>query len=114
DEERRDDAEQQEVLPPAAAERDPVRDGIAHDERERSRDPGVLERADEVAAIVADRVPVVAPGPGERVAEVDRPGLEGLVGEEAERQEEEDRQPRYPGREQQVRRQTAVTVEEAH
>ena len=49
DEERRHDEEQQEVLPPTAAERDPVRDGIAQHERKNGRDPCVLERTDELA-----------------------------------------------------------------
>ena len=53
DEERRHDDQQQQVLPPAAAERDPVRDRVAEDEREQRRDAGVLDRADELRAVVA-------------------------------------------------------------
>ena len=41
DEERRDDREQEEVLPAAAAEGDPVDERVADDERDRRRQPGV-------------------------------------------------------------------------
>ena len=42
------------------------------------------------------------------------PGLERLVGEEPERDEEEDGEPGEARREQEVRSEAAVPVEEAH
>ena len=114
DEERRDDEKQQEVLPPSAAKGDPVGDGITDQQCEQRRDSRVLERADELGAVVPDRVPVVSPRPGERVPEVDVAGLQRLVREEAQRDEEEHREPRDAGREQQVRRQPTMAMEEVH
>src|SRR5205085_7001845 len=89
-------------------------DRVAQHEGENGRNSRVQDRALELAAVAADRVPVVAPSPGERVAEVDAPRLQRLVGEEAERDEEEDAQPEHPRREQQVGRQPTMAVEEAH
>ena len=113
DEEGRDEEEQEQVLPAAAAEGDPVCDRVADDERECRRDACVLERPDELRAVVPDRVPVVPPRPGERVAEVDVARLQRLVGEIAERNDEERRQPQDARREQQVRREAPMSVEEA-
>ena len=64
--------------------------------------------------VPGERVPVVPELPPERVPEVERPLLQGLVGEEAERDDEEDRQPEQTRRQQKVRDEAAVTVEEAH
>src|SRR5207248_1941345 len=114
DEEGRDDQQEEKVLPPAAAEGDPVGDRIADQERDRRREPGVLERAEELRLVVANRVPVVPPGPGERVAELDRPGLERLVSEKPERDEKENSQPEHTGRKEQVRRKPAMTMEKPH
>jgi hypothetical protein len=76
DEERRDDRQQQQVLPASAAECDPVRQRVADHEREHGRDPGVDERADQVLVVGLDRVPVVRELPRELEAEVERPALE--------------------------------------
>ena len=115
DEERADDEEQQHVLPAAAAERDPVRERVADQQREDRRDAGIFERADELGVVVAKRVRVVVPGPVERIAEPEGvAGLERLVPEEPERGDEEQREPRQARREQEVRRQPAMPVEEGH
>ena len=115
DEEGRDDDQQQQVLPAAAAERDPVRDRVADHEREQRRDPRVLERADELGAVVRDRVPVVAPRPREGVSRrrscpTAATGRRGSPSGTRKKTAEEEQ----PGREQQVRRQPAMPVEEAH
>jgi hypothetical protein len=113
-EERRDDEQQQQVLPAAAPERDPVCDGITEHEGEQRRDPGVLEGPDELRAVVAKGIPVVAPRPREGVTDVEVPRLQRLVCQKAERDHEEDAQPQDAGCEQQVRRQAAVPVEKFH
>ena len=113
-EERRDDQDQEDVLPPSCAERDPVDERVGDEQREDRRDARVDERAHELLVVVADRVPVVRERPVERVAGVERAGLERLVAEEAERGDEEQHQPDDPRQEQEIRRQPLVAVEEAH
>src|SRR5207248_10610925 len=81
DEERRDDAQEQQVLPAATPERDPVRHGIADNERDQGGQAGVDERALELAAVALERAPVVAPLPGEVETEDDAPRLQRLVDE---------------------------------
>ena len=111
DKERRDDEEEQQVLPAPAAKRDPVRNRIADQERKHRCDARVFERADEVPFVVPDCVPVVPPGPAERVAEVERARFERLVSEKPEWDEEENGEPEHAGREQEVRRQPPMPMQ---
>src|SRR5205085_3440597 len=113
DEERRDDEEQEQVPPAPTAERDPVRERIAEQQREHRRDPCVLERARELRAVPADRGAVVPPRPRERVADVEVARLERLVDEKPERDREEEGEVDQPRRKQEVRRQAAVAVQES-
>src|SRR5207247_9057535 len=91
-----------------------VRNRKPTDDRDHDRDRCILKRANEVAVVVPDRVPVIAPLPREGVAEVDRARLERLVAEEAQRDEEEDGEPEQPRRQEQVRPQPSMTMKEAH
>ena len=113
DEERRDHEDEEDVLPAPGAERDPVGERVAEEERDERRDPGVDERADQLLAVVRDGLGEVRERPRELEVRVD-PGLERLVGEVAEREDEEEEEPQHPGREQRERRGPAVAVEEAH
>ncbi len=103
DEERHDHRQQQRVAPLAAAEGDHVRERVADQQREDRRQPGVLERAQQLLGVVRDRVRVVRELPVEDVAGVERAGLQRLERHVAERQREEDRQPAQPRQQQQVR-----------
>src|SRR6266567_3522356 len=114
DEEGSDDEEQEQVLPASAAKRDPVGERIAEEKRQDRRDPRVLERADEVPAVVPNRIPVVPPGPGEGVADVEAPRFERLVREETEWDDEEEPEIEQPGRKQEVGREIPMTVQESH
>ena len=106
DEERRDQAQQEESLPAAAVAGDEVRDRVGDDERERSRDEHVDERAhedrleravarEELAGHEAERarVPIErVPGGDRRLQDrVDRP--EGDAEHRVERDQEEDADP---------------------
>ena len=73
-----------------------------------------MSERDEPGVVALERVPVVAPGPVEGVPDVERARLEGLVPEEPQRDQEEDRKPGHARQEQQVGRQTSMAVEEAH
>ena len=103
-EERRHDEQKQEVLPATATERDPVRQRIAEDECQQRCDTGVFERANEMAVVVAERVPVVTPRPrrtssrrrSSRTAATGRPGSRAGRRRTAQVQQ--------PRRQQQVRR----------
>ena len=84
DEERRDDEDEEDVLPLPRPEGDPVRERVAERERQHGRDPRVPERPHELLAVVRERLAVVGELPGELVARED-PALQRLVGEEPER-----------------------------
>ena len=111
DEERRNDEQQEEVAPRACPERDPVDERIREDETRDRRDACVHERAHELLVVVADPVREVRELPRELEVR-EEPGLEGLVAQECERDQEEDRQPEDPRREQEIGRDAPVSVEE--
>ena len=111
DEERRDHEQEEEVLPPPTAKRDPVRERVTDRERDRRRGPRVLERADELRLVGGDGVAEVPPRPAE-AEEREEPLLEGHLPEVVHRHDEEDEQPRHPRGEERIRRQPSAAMEE--
>ena len=59
--------------------------------------PAYSSEPKELLPVVAEGVRVVVPGPGERVADLDRPLLERRVAEVVERDDEEDDRNATPG-----------------
>ena len=101
DEERRDDDEQEQVPPRPGPERDPVGERVREHEARDGRDARVHERADQLLVVVPDPVREVRELP--RELEVgEEPGLQRLVAEEREGDDEEDPEPEDPRREEQV------------
>src|SRR5919201_2048995 len=97
----------------AAAERDPVGKRVAADERDHRREARVLERAHELRVVERDRVVEVPPRPLEG-EDREEPLLERGLPEVDHRDEEEDRQPRHPRQEQEVRRGPLVAGGKSH
>jgi hypothetical protein len=56
DEERCDDEEEEQVPPRPGAERDPVDERIGEQERDRGRDAGIEERAEQLLVVVGEGV----------------------------------------------------------
>ena len=79
DEERRDDQQQQQVLPAPAAEGDEVRERVADEERDHGRDARRTRASARTARGTSRSRPSSCPRPGEDVADVERALLERRV-----------------------------------
>ena len=110
DEEGCDDEEQEEVSP-GPPERDPVHERVGEQERRGRRDHRVEERAEKLLSVVGERIREVRELPGELEVPV-RPGLERLVAEESERDQEEEARAMPSPAQQEVRREPGMLVEE--